>query len=124
MSTMYSSASGCSAISWSCTSAAASKLPDSPLEKLKYTVGTPLAMARSNASRNTGTGARRRRTSARTTSFVASSTATAPGTPGRFASSLSFASRYASKLRCQCRWSGVMFSSTATFGAKRAVEAS
>ena len=53
---MYSSASGCSAISWSCTSAAASKLPDSPLEKLKYTVGTPLAMARSNASRNTGMG--------------------------------------------------------------------
>ena len=68
--------------------------------------------------------ARRRRTSARTTSFVASSTATAPGTPAKFASSLSFASRYASKLRCQCRWSGVMFSSTATLGAKRTVDAS
>ncbi len=47
-----------------------------------------------------------------------------PRHPGRFASSLSFASRYASKLRCQCRWSGVMFSSTATFGAKRTVDAS
>ena len=74
--------------------------------------------------RSPASSARRRRTSARTTSFVASSTATAPGTPGRFASSLSFASRYASKLRCQCRWSGVMFSSTATFGAKRTVDAS
>ena len=41
---------------WPCTSTAASKLPESPLEKLRYTVGTPLSTARSKAARNTGTG--------------------------------------------------------------------
>lgn len=35
---------------------AASKLPVSPLEKLRHTVGTPLATARSKASRYTGMG--------------------------------------------------------------------
>ena len=54
--TTYSSASGCSAINWSRIITAVLKLPERPLVKLRYTVGTPLSMAFENTSWNTVTG--------------------------------------------------------------------